>query len=94
MNGKYKLVFTRGHTVDGRLDNEEGDDPSMLSAKCVGACAYTLQYPKYTHEAVTGCYRPHCGVVQPPRVYVGGPSRMSGATWRTASGRCCAHAFD
>ena len=54
MNGKYKLVFTRGHTVDGRLDNEEGDDPSMLSAKCVGACAYTLQYPKYTHEAVTG----------------------------------------
>ena len=27
-NGKYKLDFTRGHTVDGKLDNEEEGDPS------------------------------------------------------------------
>ena len=50
MNGKYKLVFTRGHTVDGRLDNEEGDDPSTdIREVRRGLCLHST-IPKYTHE--------------------------------------------
>ena len=41
------------------------------------AGAYTLPIPKYTHEVVTVWYRAkRHGVVQPPRVYVGGPSSI------------------